>query len=221
MPEKYWILAIGGAIALIGIGSNVKFGNVAVEGVGKKAGAIAGAFGGLIALVGLVYALWPQWIGLPSEPRSTVTVTEPAVTSPTPIGGSLKFVPLASKKVPRCSSYSGVGPIPGGYQLLIFERAVGEAVQDIGEKYGYNGHAIRNETGDAWRTVRMDHGADHVEVTAVLVPQAFDDFFENLRLVDNQGKPLEGGWQIDILPPGEKLAPVFPDPDLSAAPCTE
>jgi hypothetical protein len=72
---------------------------------------------------------------------------------------------------------------------LVFERAVGSRGEATGEGYSLAGFG--KNTDDGWETPEIDHGADYVEVVAVLTTKATRDFIVSIYLTDRTGAWLE------------------------------
>jgi hypothetical protein len=138
----------------------------------------------------------------------------------TPQASTIRFIQPPTKSVPRCGVYQGLGKIPSGRVLLIFDRGVDANGQSSGSKYYLDGRAAPNEAG--WTTPKIDAGDTHVEVAAVLVPTGIADFMSSISPVGTDGKPFVGGaWVSNSLPLGEQISPsVLIDPDLNGTkPC--
>lgn len=103
--------------------------------------------------------------------------------------------------VKACDSFQGTGTIPNGYELLVFDRAVGGA-------FYLDGTAIRTAAG--WSTPSISLGAPQVEIAAVLVPAGFVPYLRSIKLFDREGTPTdEASWKSDSLPPGDQVDPAI------------
>jgi hypothetical protein len=207
IPEKYWVLAIGAAMVLIGIGSNIRVGSINATGPGRKAGAVAAVFGGVIALVGLVSALWPQRLGISGEPVPTVTVTVTPSPSQPP---SFRFVGVPPT-VPMCARFAGTGNIPSEMSVVLFDREAGGNTTE----YYFDGIGKPDGDGLVFPEVTIgepNQAGIRVELVAVIVD---DDVATYLEGVDSGG---EEAWHSSGLP-GPVAARIEVERNSNSTPC--
>jgi len=212
------LLVIGGLLTIGGVGINLGIKNLSAQAPAERATRVLATLLGL-ALMGtsvLLYIRAP--IGnAPAASASTASSQAAASASPAPV---LRFAPLPEGPRPRCNQYAGTGRIPEGAVLVVYERAVGAQGEPIGQGMSVVGVAKNTQTG--WQTPRMDHGADFVEVAAVLLDQAQYDYLAAQYVVRNKdGQRLEDVTiQTDRLPPGVVVPSLILPIDLKTPPCS-
>jgi len=108
-------------------------------------------------------------------------------------GKDLRFDPVT--KVLECTVYPGSGHIPDGYDLMLFDRAINGDGNALSRTWSITNATATNKDTGGWRTSVVNLGAEHVELTAVVVSA---DVYRSLTSIHDV-------HQIDILPPGFQL----------------
>lgn len=124
-----------------------------------------------------------------------------------------------SAAVDGCQRYNGVGEIPNGYTLLIFNIAVNQNGSDDANSLSYmNG---RVEGSDAtWETPVVGVGEPFVKIYGKLVPSVLADYLLSIKPVDGAGKDVaDGGWLSAKELPGDSIKPIVVSPKTDSKPC--
>jgi hypothetical protein len=99
--------------------------------------------------------------------------------APTPASAAaknLKFTPFGGR-IPHCVSFSGVGTVPAGYSLVLFDRPT-----DTDDHYTvdstFSFDDIAKASGDRWSANEQDIGSgtpddldNHIAMVTILIPQ--------------------------------------------------
>jgi hypothetical protein len=148
----------------------------------------------LTAIAVLLVGLGAGGIGAAAAPSATGTAADAV----------LRFNPEPDP-VPYCQSYSGTGTIPGGHQLLIFDRATGS-----GDPYYFHKQAERTERGWVARTIGvglapttaepdLDRGA-RIDVFAQLVTEETARVLRDRANIAIFPETAGGQWLLRELP---------------------
>jgi hypothetical protein len=105
----------------------------------------------------------------------------------------LRFVPF-SGRIPHCVSFSGIGTVPVGYSLLLFDRPAdtdGHYTPD--STFSYDDTAMTS--GDRWSANELDIGSGtpgdadtHIAIVAILMAQPVADFIAELANQSDSGQ---------------------------------
>lgn len=137
----------------------------------------------LTAVAVLVIGLGAGGVGAAAASASTVDAVVPV----------LRFDPQPDP-VPYCRSYTGTGEVPGGYQLLIFDRG-----SDSGDPYYFHGQAETTERGWVVRTIGI--GLEPTAAEPGLDAGARIDIFAQL-VTEETARVLRDRTNIVIFPAG-------------------
>lgn len=209
-------LAISGVLfAAGGLGMSVVLRDASTQAPqGRHARIGATVLGVALIATSVVLYLLPAALQSPATSATTATSPSPS-TSP---AAALRFVPLPEGLHPRCNQYLGTGRIPDGSVLAVYERSVNPDGTSNGQGFSLVGIAKNVDTG--WQTPRMEHGADFVQVAAVLLDKKLYEFLIAQYVVREDGKRVEGiTIQMDALPPGVEVPSLVLHIDLEAPSC--
>jgi hypothetical protein len=177
----------------------------------------------VLAAAGLLVSLWLSWISGRSEGRARWYWLTPAVlilaamavasmpfvhlngadTDTTEAGTDLRFEAVTN--VLECQVYLGTGHIPDDHNLLLFDRATNGNGGPLDAWTVTNATASNKERG-GWQTTTVHLGAQHVEVTAVVVTDGLYRSFSSIH------EPRK----LDNLPPGFALPSLHLDVTLQS-----
>ncbi|MEU9412349.1 hypothetical protein ACGF5O_44785 [Streptomyces sp. NPDC048291] len=149
--------------------------------------------GGLTALflpLAVVAAYFPDGLARWERPTTPPSDARPSV----PRVPKLTFLPV-SDRVPHCVTLAGVGTIPHGHQLALFDRATDSAGQYTpGSAYSYDGVAAAAAPGGGWTAPQLYLGAgdsgdenNRIAVVAVLMPERTTGFLAALTSSSDRG----------------------------------
>jgi hypothetical protein len=118
----------------------------------------------------------------------------------------------------RCNIYQGLGKVPDGYDVLVFDRPVDANGNGEGSSYYLDGKALK--VGTNWQTPHVDAGSANVEVSGVLVNSELAAYLTTLKIVGPNSKSVDASWISANLPPGSHVdPPIVTSPNPSTPAC--